>query len=400
MKNTIQNNIKTVALSLLMLSTLNAETYTQNYRVTDLNSTMKQNDNRFMNEDFQEIIRYEMIWLDGNEVEEKSQEVLDKAIKKIKEYEEAGKEFKLTIIGHTNRFSDDENELAIDSDTYANAIQNWFRTSQSTSKSIELSEDYAKNIQTRLEDENISKELMFLEYRGGMDEAYTNATSKGKELCNGVLLSMYVSKPTDIDSDRDGVFDRYDRCPGTPRGSKVDINGCPMDSDRDGVLDYKDKCPETPLGVKVDKKGCPLDSDGDGVVDYKDKCANTPSGVMIDPNGCAVTSTLNLNFKTNSDKILAASYPEIKRFSDFMKENSAYKAEIIGHTDSIGKAVLNMGLSQRRAAMTKKALVQDGVEASRLTTKGRGELDPIESNKTADGRKVNRRIEVKLSIAK
>lgn len=400
MKNKLNKNLNSLLLPLLLLSSLNAATYTDNYRVTDLNKTMKSNDNMFMNEDFKEIIRYDMICFDGDTVDENSKKILDEARDKIQMLTKENRDFKITLVGHTDRFTDDENEVAIDSKTYANAIQNWFRDSLDTNESMELSKSYAQDINKSLVDQNISQDLIFLEYRGGYDEAYTQTTSEGKELSNGVLLSIYVNNPKDIDSDRDGVFDRFDRCPETPRGSKVDKNGCPIDSDKDGVLDYKDECPKTPIGVKVDVKGCPLDSDGDGVVDYKDKCANTPVGVKIDPFGCSIKSTLKLNFATDSAKILKQSYPEVKAFADFLKKNPAYSVTITGHTDSVGKATSNIKLSQRRAAMTKKALVAEGVEASRLVTKGRGELDPIASNRTKSGRELNRRIEVELSLVK
>ncbi len=88
------------------------------------------------------------------------------------------------------------------------------------------------------------------------------------------------------DSDRDGVYDAVDKCPGTPAGVRVDKDGCPLDTDRDGVYDYLDKCPGTPAGVRVDKDGCPLDADGDGVYDYLDKCPGTPAGVRVDKDGC------------------------------------------------------------------------------------------------------------------
>jgi OmpA-OmpF porin, OOP family len=91
----------------------------------------------------------------------------------------------------------------------------------------------------------------------------------------------------EIDSDHDGVADSKDKCPGTPKGVKVDKAGCPLDTDGDGVADYLDKCPNTPKGVAVDQSGCPLDSDGDGVADYLDKCPNTPKGVKVDAAGCA-----------------------------------------------------------------------------------------------------------------
>lgn len=100
---------------------------------------------------------------------------------------------------------------------------------------------------------------------------------------------ILAAAPTD--SDFDGVTDTVDRCPGTPRGTPVDLSGCPVaagDSDRDGVPDDSDRCANTPAGVSVDEFGCPptLDSDGDGIVDSRDRCAGTPVGAQVDFQGC------------------------------------------------------------------------------------------------------------------
>lgn len=92
------------------------------------------------------------------------------------------------------------------------------------------------------------------------------------------------------DSDGDGVPDKRDKCPNTPLGATVDINGCPSDSDRDGVYDGIDKCPNTPIGAVVDATGCPVDSDKDGVADGIDKCPNTPIGAKVDAVGCPIDS--------------------------------------------------------------------------------------------------------------
>ncbi len=88
------------------------------------------------------------------------------------------------------------------------------------------------------------------------------------------------------DSDLDGVVDRRDRCPDTPRGARVDVFGCPVDSDRDGVPDGLDHCPRTPFGARVDSTGCAGDSDGDGVPDGLDRCPGTPAGARTDRWGC------------------------------------------------------------------------------------------------------------------
>jgi outer membrane protein OmpA-like peptidoglycan-associated protein len=90
------------------------------------------------------------------------------------------------------------------------------------------------------------------------------------------------------DSDADGVYDGLDQCADTPKGATVDATGCPKDSDGDGVLDGIDQCPNTPKGATVDEKGCPKDSDGDGVPDGLDKCPDTAAGLRVDVNGCPI----------------------------------------------------------------------------------------------------------------
>ncbi|QOP45167.1 OmpA family protein [Sulfurimonas paralvinellae] len=345
-------------------------------------------DDTFFEKEFQQIIRFEMLHFnDENSLDEKSIETLDAAIVKIKELQKSSK-IKVTLVGHAYKAAD----------YYPQKMQNNLGYVNESSKNDDnRSENYVKAIEKKLIDKGIDRSSLYIYDKEGQLPAFTDEIPESGSLSNRVMLSIYVLKPEDIDSDRDGVFDRYDRCPGTPRGSKVDKNGCPIDSDHDGVLDYKDKCPDTPpKGVLVDSHGCPLDSDHDGVVDYKDKCENTPEGIRVDPFGCPLKQTLKLHFKSNSAKILKNSYGEIQKFAEFLKKNPGYKVKITGHTDSIGKAVVNMQLSLQRAKSVKKALVAEGIDASRIVTAGRGELDPIESNRTAEGRKANRRIEIKL----
>jgi OOP family OmpA-OmpF porin len=88
------------------------------------------------------------------------------------------------------------------------------------------------------------------------------------------------------DSDNDGVPDRSDKCPNTPKGAKVDGAGCPTDADGDGVFDGIDQCANTTKGWPVDDKGCPKDTDGDGVPDGADQCPGTPKGATVDSKGC------------------------------------------------------------------------------------------------------------------
>jgi OOP family OmpA-OmpF porin len=68
----------------------------------------------------------------------------------------------------------------------------------------------------------------------------------------------------------------------------------------------------------------------------------------------------------------------------------------IGHTDSIGADAYNQKLSVRRAESVKAYLVSQGIEANRVYTEGKGEKQPVASNKSADGRQKNRRVEIEV----
>src|SRR5690606_27835 len=68
----------------------------------------------------------------------------------------------------------------------------------------------------------------------------------------------------------------------------------------------------------------------------------------------------------------------------------------VGHTDSIGTEQYNQGLSERRAASVKAYLVSLGIDPNRIYTEGKGELQPIASNKTREGRAQNRRVEIEV----
>lgn len=96
------------------------------------------------------------------------------------------------------------------------------------------------------------------------------------------------------DADKDGVQNRWDKCPETAKGVMVDKKGCPIDTDGDGVPDYLDMCSNTPLEAynKINAKGCPIDTDQDGVPDYMDKCPKTPISMrdFVNDDGCTTDS--------------------------------------------------------------------------------------------------------------
>ena len=221
-------------------------------------------------------------------------------------------------------------------------------------------------------------------------------------LAGGIFGSFLCIPDTVVkDSDGDGVPDHLDKCPGTPAGAPVDVEGCPLDSDGDGVPDYLDRCPGTPAGVQVNADGCPLDSDGDGVPDYLDKCPNTPAGAKVDADGCpppgdTLAIVTNVNFDFDSAQIRQDSQAKLDRVVNILRENPAVRVRVEGHTDSTGPDQYNMGLSYRRAESVKNYLEGKGIDSNRLSVVGFGESKPLVSNNTRAGRAVNRRVEFKV----
>ncbi|MBW2096908.1 MAG: OmpA family protein, partial [Deltaproteobacteria bacterium] len=196
-----------------------------------------------------------------------------------------------------------------------------------------------------------------------------------------------------FDSDGDGVYDYLDKCPNTPKGLQVNTNGCPFDADGDGVYDDADKCPNTPKGVQVDANGCPFDSDGDGVYDYKDTCPKTPKGATVNDRGCWILK--GLSFDTAKWDIKPYEYPILDDVVRILRKNPSMKLEIQGHTDNRGSAKYNRKLSGKRARAVMEYLVKKGISSDRLSAVGYGFSRPAATNTTAQGRAMNRRVELK-----
>lgn len=143
------------------------------------------------------------------------------------------------------------------------------------------------------------------------------------------------------------------------------------------------------------------DADGDGVKDSMDKCPGTPRGAKVNSNGCEIIADLTIrttadHFDFDSATLKPAMMSEL---DDAARQINASKGnemlEIIGHTDSTGPADYNQGLSERRAQAAADYLAGKGVAASQMTVKGMGEASPAHDNSTREGRSMNRRVELR-----
>jgi OOP family OmpA-OmpF porin len=151
------------------------------------------------------------------------------------------------------------------------------------------------------------------------------------------------------------------------------------------------------------------DSDGDGVADKFDKCPNTPAGSKIDGSGCPLPKmTLSiaekkvvddviqrLEFQLKKSDIQPSSFASLDSLAHLILTKKA-KLKIDGYTDNTGPDWRNLALSNNRANAVKKYLIKKGVDPESITATGYGNTNPIASNETLEGRKQNRRVEFTL----
>ena len=110
-----------------------------------------------------------------------------------------------------------------------------------------------------------------------------------------------------------------------------------------------------------------------------------------------VSMTLNVQFDTGKANIKPKYHNDIKRIADFMRKYPSTSVVIEGHTDNVGKELVNVKLSHRRAANIKAYLAEKfGIDRSRIKVIGYDYQKPIANNKTAEGRQKNRRGETHI----
>lgn len=142
------------------------------------------------------------------------------------------------------------------------------------------------------------------------------------------------------------------------------------------------------------------DSDKDGVADHTDRCPGSLPGLEVDADGCMKPEQsyrlVDVEFDNGTSILTTASRHELGKVVRALRGQPDMRVEIVGHTDSVGNAQLNQRLSRERAEAVATYLVLQGVPTQRLTVEGYGESLPIANNNTAEGRRKNRRIELNL----
>ncbi len=201
----------------------------------------------------------------------------------------------------------------------------------------------------------------------GSRQIMTKIADEGR--CGFVSTYNSLTTPQDMASFVKNVFLKKRVMKAVVADKKQD-----KDSDRDGILDSKDRCPGTPYGIKVNAVGCPL------------------------PIVAPKTIELQVEFGFNKYFVQSKYHRELENFANFMKSFPELNVTLAGHTDSVGSKEYNQKLSLKRAKSVKKYLeAYFNIKPTRIKTVGYGVSQPIATNKTDNGRQRNRRVYATLS---
>ncbi|WP_457980600.1 OmpA family protein [Ectopseudomonas composti] len=195
---------------------------------------------------------------------------------------------------------------------------------------------------------------------GGLGAIESSTWAAGGAVA-GALLGTIICYAQDGDEDSDGVFDRRDRCLGTPADTAVGHNGCPL--------------PQYPASVAVEPAVEPLPQD---------------EVIVLSDLG-------NVLFAFDSAELTGDARRLLADVSTRLTSASLVAVKVVGHTDSVGSDTYNQALSERRARSVADFLIAQGVSAGKLSTEGRGESQPVADNASEAGRAENRRVELYVS---
>lgn len=123
------------------------------------------------------------------------------------------------------------------------------------------------------------------------------------------------------------------------------------------------------------------------------------SGARITNTGTALRVILpeEVTFATGSAEVNPGFRPALRDVAQSLRANPNSTVQVVGHTDNVGAAAFNRQLSLDRASAVARILVAEGVNGARITYAGRGMSAPITTNSTAQGRAMNRRVEIVIT---
>jgi outer membrane protein OmpA-like peptidoglycan-associated protein len=180
----------------------------------------------------------------------------------------------------------------------------------------------------------------------------------------------------------------------TSRATKGAVIGAGAGAATGAIIAKKNKAAAIILGAAIGGVAGAL------IGDYMDKQAEKIEqdleGAKVERvgEGILITFDSGILFDIDSYGLKAETKNNLNRLSDILQKYDDTDVQILGHTDNTGTEAYNLSLSKKRAHAVKSYVIARGVNTGRLDTKGYGETDPLAANATAEGRTLNRRVEI------
>ncbi len=128
----------------------------------------------------------------------------------------------------------------------------------------------------------------------------------------------------------------------------------------------------------------------------RERTAGSGVDVIRDGDNLTLRMPSGITFAYDDAAVQPQFQPTLNEVASILAEYPKTYIDVLGHTDSDGAEAYNQSLSERRAQSVASYLTGRGVQSARVATRGFGEMQPIASNETTDGKAANRRVEIKL----
>ena len=173
-----------------------------------------------------------------------------------------------------------------------------------------------------------------------------------------------------------------------------------LDKDKDEIVDMNDSCDQSIELLDLDQYGCQkkrsIDKNAtleivEPIIDVK---KIEPISLSI-PTQIETTKKI-IYFKDKTDIITQKSLKTLDNIINMMLKNINLKVKIIAYTDNLASKRYNKKISLKKATIIKNRFIERGIDISRISAYGMGEISPIASNNTQEGRAKNRRVEISI----
>ncbi|MDZ4666371.1 MAG: OmpA family protein [bacterium] len=237
--------------------------------------------------------------------------------------------------------------------------------------------------------------------QGRIDEQVNSAIKSINDSVDQKFRTL-MNKPGTLDSDNDGIVDKFDKCPDV--AGLFSNNGCPAVEE---VAALKEK--EALVDKKVEQAASTASATPTVNSTANSTVVSAPANTSSSSNVKGMSDDAKyrlkneilvemnpIRFSFNSYQLNAKAYEQLNTIAVIMRNNAAYKINLTGYTDDDGSADFNKKLAESRAMAVSEYLQSRGINKDRVKIMAMGKDSPLDDNTSKIGKANNRRVECKL----